>query len=427
MKPKLVGFLAVAALLIGATQAHADQRDSNTGQAAFARLQELIGEWQAPLPNKEVMTNIFRPIAFGTALAHEEWKNGEQLTATVFYVVGSELRADHYCDMGNQLRYVAAPSADASKYHFALRDATNVDTHPRHFKSTTWQLVDANHHVQDWEIASPGKASKVVRMEFTRTASAHAPADSASVVRAHVRALNQANSAALLKLFSADAKVFEPSQNPDRLVGEMSKTLGTHQQRQRFFSQTSSSLPVHVELFDIVWAGDLVVAKIRSSDIPDHSRSDYVLAVYRVRDGLIQDLWHIARAETDPPAVRNEAEDVIHKFADANNRGDVDAFLALFSPRAKNFRNSGDPHQLGDKPSVNMRDEKSRREAYLKMFANGAPAQVQTLGTLALGNMVVARDVATLPTGKVSDGISIYRIENGLIVHDWFIYNQARL
>ena len=120
------------------------------------------------------------------------------------------------------------------------------------------------------------------------------------------------------------------------------------------------------------------------------------------------------------------AEEVIAKFGAANNRGDVEAFLALFSPQAKNFRNTGDPHALGDKPSARIVDEKTRRAAYLQMFANGAPAQVQTLGTVALNDMIVVREVATLPTGKVIDEISVYRVENGLIVRDWFIFDQAR-
>jgi hypothetical protein len=60
------------------------------------------------------------------------------------------------------------------------------------------------------------------------------------------------------------------------------------------------------------------------------------------------------------------------------------------------------------------------------MFANGAPAQVETLGTIALNDMVVAREVATLPTGKVIDEMSVYRIKNGLITRDWFILDQAR-
>jgi len=99
MRTLFTCLLAVLAML----NAAASRADA---QAAFARMRSLVGEWRAPLSNNETMIDIFRPIAFGTALLHEEWKNGEQLTATVFYVVGSELRADHYCDMGNQLHYV---------------------------------------------------------------------------------------------------------------------------------------------------------------------------------------------------------------------------------------------------------------------------------------------------------------------------------
>jgi hypothetical protein len=75
---------------------------------------------------------------------------------------------------------------------------------------------------------------------------------------------------------------------------------------------------------------------------------------------------------------------------------------------------------------VRIVDEKSRREAYLQMFANGAPAQVQKLGTVALNDMIVVSEVATLPTGKIIDEMSVYRIENGLIVRDWFVFNRER-
>jgi hypothetical protein len=163
----LMGLLTLAGLLSGYA-ASSDTVEKNDGAAAFARLQSLVGEWEAPLSNHEVMKNIFRPIAFGTALSHEEWKNGQQLTATVFYVVGSELHANHYCDMGNQLHYVATPSDDETTISFALRDATNLDTHPHYFRSTTWHLISGERLVQDWEIVSPGKDPKVVRMDFKR-------------------------------------------------------------------------------------------------------------------------------------------------------------------------------------------------------------------------------------------------------------------
>jgi hypothetical protein len=402
------------------------ETNANEGETAFARLQHLVGEWEAPLPGNQIMRNVFRPVAFGTALAHEEWKNGEQLTATVFYVVGSELRADHYCDMGNQLRYVGVPSADMSTIHFKLRDAVNLDSHPRHFRSTTWRLVSADRHIQDWEIVAPGKEPKVAQMDFKRTA-ADDLSDPEALVRADVRALNQANAAARLALFSPDAKVFEPSRDPDRLAGDLSPTLGTHEQRDKALSKMFTDKPrAHVELFDIASAGDLAVAKVRYSEHHDPSRSMYELNLYRVRDGRIQDLWHLARSEVSAAEASRQAEDVIRRLVEANNRGDVEALLALFSPLAKNFRNSGQPHALGDKPSVTVVDQKTRRDTYLKTFANGAPAQVTGLRTVSLGGMIVARGIATLPTGEVVDELSIYRIENGSILRDWFVHDQAR-
>ena len=139
-----------------------------TAEAQFEKLKSLIGEWDAPLSKGQTMTDIFRPIGAGTAILHEEWKGGEQLTATVFYVVGNELRADHFCDLGNQLHYVARPSDNPDVVTLELRDSTNLDTHPRHFHSTTWHYVDANHHTQDWELMNPGNGAKIVRLEFTR-------------------------------------------------------------------------------------------------------------------------------------------------------------------------------------------------------------------------------------------------------------------
>ncbi len=418
----LLACLTCVLALLNSDAARADAQAASA-QAAFAKMRSLVGEWHAPLPKNETMIDIFRPIAFGTALLHEEWKNGEQLTATVFYVEGSKLRADHYCDMGNQLRYIDE-STDPQVLRWVLHDASNLDTHPLHFHSTTWRYVDAEHHVQDWEAAIPGKPSKTIRMDFKRVAAAKV--DPQALVRADVQAMNDGNAATLLSLFAADARIFRTPENPDRLTGALSDQMGTREQRKAYFGELLARRPLaRVQLLDIAAAGDLVVAKLKVTT-PDDSPPGYTLAIYRVRDGLIQDLWHIARSEQDDAAAARSGEQIVQKFREANNRGDLEAFLALFSPRAKNFRNTGDPHALGDKPSARIVDEKTRREAYQQMFANGAPAQVETLGTVALNDMIVAREVAALPNGKVLDELSVYRIENGLIVHDWFIFDQAR-
>ncbi len=422
MRSGIAGCIVALALVFDASapKVRADAR------AQFEQLKTLAGAWDAPLPRNEVMRNIFRPIAFGTAVLHEEWKSGEQLTATVFYLVGSELRADHYCDFGNQLHYVARPSKVDRVFDFELEHATNLDKHPRHFHSTRWELIDDSRHVQDWTIATPGKPMQSVRMEFARVPDPNATAaaaDPEAVARAHIHALATGNTERQLALFSPDGKVFDVSSNGDRLAGELSGTMGTHEQRVSYLKNRPLT---RMELMDIAVAVDTVAVKVKIAPVAGAGRPSYELALYRVRDGLIQDLWYLMRTDTDPTPDSQRAEDVIARLTSVNNNGDVEGFLALFSPTARNFRNSGEPHALGDKPSVKMVDAKSRRDAYVTMFANGAPAQVETTATVALGNMIAARDIAHLPNGKVIDQLSIYRVERGLIERDWFVFERAR-
>ena len=135
---------------------------------AFDNLKKLTGRWEAPMSDNKTIVDTFQPFALGTAILAEEWVDGKQITSTVFYLVGSQLRADHYCDYLNQPRYVASTFTDPSSIEFEFRDATNLDTHPRHFHSTTWHFVDANHLTQDWLVEGGPKGESTVRLEFVR-------------------------------------------------------------------------------------------------------------------------------------------------------------------------------------------------------------------------------------------------------------------
>jgi hypothetical protein len=139
----------------------------SVGQALLDKIHGLVGTWDAPMGNG-VMTDIFKPFAFDTAVLGEEWLNGKQITSTVFYVVNGELRADHYCDYLNQPRYTAVPSLDPDLIDFQFRDATNLDTHPLHFHGTKWKIVDATHLIQDWFVMGGKKPVSLAHMEFTK-------------------------------------------------------------------------------------------------------------------------------------------------------------------------------------------------------------------------------------------------------------------
>lgn len=139
------------------------------GAAMFQTIQKLAGRWEALLPNKKTIVDTFQPFADGNYMLHEEWVDGKQITSSVFYMVGSQLRVDHFCDYGNQPRYTAKPSADPSVVDLEFRGATDLDTHPRHFHSTTWHLIDATHMTQDWEVLGGPKGRVMVHMDFVKT------------------------------------------------------------------------------------------------------------------------------------------------------------------------------------------------------------------------------------------------------------------
>jgi hypothetical protein len=235
-----------------------------------------------------------------------------------------------------------------------------------------------------------------------------------AAVRAHLRALNEGDSLGLFAGFSREAKIFALPTDPDRLAGNPSDPS--------FFHATLARRPLQrTELLHHVVLGELVVAKLKISDPPDDAKAYYVLTVFRVRDGLIHDLYHVARADSALPQASVAAREVIERLVVVNNRGDVGAFLALFSPDSKYFRGSDDPHGLADRASKTVYDQESRRKAFTAMFAKGSPAQVEIVSIFAVGDLVMSRDRATLPTGKVLDEITIYRVRNGLITHDWFV------
>ena len=139
------------------------------GQSLLERVRGLQGTWDAQT-SMGVITDIFQPFAYDTAVLGEELLNGKQITSTVFYVVNGELRADHYCDYLNQPRYTAVPSVDPDLLDFQFREATNLDTHPLHFHGTQWKLVDASHMIQDWLVLGGKKPVSVTHMEFVKRA-----------------------------------------------------------------------------------------------------------------------------------------------------------------------------------------------------------------------------------------------------------------
>ena len=184
-KPFLTSFAAIAfpLTLLAACLAPAQAADNtpnpmlmdqpqtpppaSIGQNLLEQVIGLEGTWDAQT-KLGVLTDTFQTFAYGTAVLGQELLNGKQITSTIFYVVNGELRADHYCDFLNQPRYTVQPSLEPATLEFEFRGAENLDTHPMHFHSTRWKLVDADHMIQDWYILGGKKPVGLAHMEFVK-------------------------------------------------------------------------------------------------------------------------------------------------------------------------------------------------------------------------------------------------------------------
>lgn len=244
-----------------------------------------------------------------------------------------------------------------------------------------------------------------------------------NVVRQEINALNDGDVEGVLNSFSAGASVFGIPKSPDRLIGELSQKIGRPGDRTTY-RQTMflKDLLPRTELVQIIPVGDLAAVKLKVTRPPDFAKAEYSLFIYRIRGGRVQDLWHLASA--GPASANDDPHEVIRRLIVANNKGDLEAFLSLFSADSKHFRNSGDRHILGDRFVKPTSGRENLRRIVAPAFTKGFPGHASIVDALTVGDLVVTHDQVALPNGDLVDQMKTYRVRNGLITHDWTPYEQ---
>jgi hypothetical protein len=241
-----------------------------------------------------------------------------------------------------------------------------------------------------------------------------------AVVLRDSAALNNADLDALMAVLAPSIRIHKHPTEPHSLVGSLSEKIGTHEQVRQYFSTAFKQGPQgRHEVLEMVSLGDLVLAHVEFQ-LPNESILNQQLTAFRVRNGQIHAIWHIARVENAVPDSGAAAQAVIRRFNQAADRNDVDAFLALFAPEARNFHFRNAPDALGGGPSKSLTDATSRERVFRKMFAERS-ARIEVLGGFAVGEWVVSHDRATQKDGTVSEGLSLYRVQDGRIVDDWYL------
>ena len=240
-----------------------------------------------------------------------------------------------------------------------------------------------------------------------------------AVVLKDFQALSSGDAEGLAAVFAPEFQMHRLPTEADTLTGPRSDKLRTREQLRAHFEQAFVTEPPALhEVVEMVSLGDLVVAHV-AIHAPDGTLADHALVAFRVRNDLIVAIWHIAAEENAAQQSSVTARAVVERREAANNRGDADAFLALYDSDAKLFHYRRDPAQLGGGLSKNA--DRASRERFFRNRIINEPSQVEVVDSAALGEWVAYRNHVSLRDGTGFDDLSIVRVRNGLITHSWYL------
>ena len=153
-------------------------------QKSFDKMKNLAGEWEGAVtitpPSPEMAPDgpvhvSLRVTSRGNALVHEMQEAGKPLDATKYdhpvtmlYLDGDHLTLVHYCDAGNRPRMTAKASPDEKIFDFSFVDVSGpLDN--GHMNHSTFTVIDANHHIEDWTYMMPGDKPVLAHLDLKRT------------------------------------------------------------------------------------------------------------------------------------------------------------------------------------------------------------------------------------------------------------------
>ena len=141
-------------------------------QKSFDKMKTLAGSWegrvttvppQAEMEGKAMQVTL-RVTSMGNALMHEMTGAGRpDDPITMVYLDGDRLLLTHYCDAGNRPRMEGKLSSDGKTAEFEFLDIAG-GTQYGHMHHAVFNLIDPNHHIEEWTYMGPG--DKPVRAHF---------------------------------------------------------------------------------------------------------------------------------------------------------------------------------------------------------------------------------------------------------------------
>jgi hypothetical protein len=154
----------VTIMVVGVVAASAQQYRAMPDTPAWKSLQTLVGKWDgtAKEGDKTISTHVeVRRTGDGSALMHWMDEGTAHEMVTMFHPDMDEVLATHYCSAHNQPR-MKLVSATPTRLVFEFKDGTNIGPHDGHMVGLAINLIDANHHDEEWSYEQEGKRNTSV-------------------------------------------------------------------------------------------------------------------------------------------------------------------------------------------------------------------------------------------------------------------------
>ena len=157
----------IVLLSLAMASAAAAQTPSSNAQAAFERLKQLQGEWQATTPDGKSEHLSYRLIAADSAI-EERYSGQHGSMLTVYTLDGDHVLLTHYCMAHNQPR-MTATALKNDELDFQFLDATGMATPDAgHMHNASFHFTDTNHFSTTWHFVENGKEKFTEEIQFAR-------------------------------------------------------------------------------------------------------------------------------------------------------------------------------------------------------------------------------------------------------------------
>jgi hypothetical protein len=140
-------------------------------EAAFEKLKGLKGRWEGHVesPQGPPSTVEFRVTAAGTLVTEVQFPGSDYEMVSLYYLDGGELRAKHFCSMGNQPEMKLDTGASSeNELHFAFTGGTNMDASKDTHVHSGKIAIRGEKLENEWAVYSEGKAAGANRFFLSR-------------------------------------------------------------------------------------------------------------------------------------------------------------------------------------------------------------------------------------------------------------------